>query len=91
MRRILLWVLRLCLCMMLAVIFHEFLAEGIGLGERPTLVGFLPLLISYVVGSVFPEKKRGWLLFLPACAASVCLQVLFWALPLCFPRKRDSW
>ena len=82
MRRILLWVLRLCLCMMLAVIFHEFLAEGIGLGERPTLVGFLPLLISYVVGSVFPGKKRGWLLFLPACAASVCLQALFLGAPL---------
>ncbi len=76
MRRILLWVLRLCLCMMLAVILHEFLAEGIGLGERPTLVGFLPLLISYVVGSVFPGKKRGWMLFLPACAGSVCLQAL---------------
>ena len=82
MRRILLWVLRLCLCMMLAVIFHEFLAEGIGLGERPTLVGFLPLLISYVVGSVFPGKKRGWLLLLPACAASVCLQALFLGAPL---------
>lgn len=82
MRRILLWVLRLCLCMMLAVIFHEFLAEGIGLGERPTLVGFLPLLISYVVGSVFPGKKRGWLLFLPACAASACLQALFLGAPL---------
>ena len=82
MRRILLWVIRLCLCMMLAVIFHEFLAEGIGLGERPTLVGFLPLLISYVVGSVFPGKKRGWLLFLPACAASVCLQALFLGAPL---------
>lgn len=82
MRRILLWVLRLCLCMMLAVIFHEFLAEGIGLGERPTIVGFLPLLISYVVGSVFPGKKRGWLLLLPACAASVCLQALFLGAPL---------
>ena len=44
MRRILLYFLRLCLCMILAVILHEFLAEGIGLGERPALMDFLPLL-----------------------------------------------
>lgn len=81
MRRILLYFLRLCLCMMLAVILHEFLAEGIGLGERPALMDFLPLLACYGAGCVFPGKKRGWLLLLPACAGSVCLQALISGVP----------
>ncbi len=82
MRRILSWVLRLCLCVLLAVVLHEFLAEGIGLGDRPALIGFLPLLICYGAGSGFPGKKRGWLLLLPACAGSVCLQAVFLEAPL---------
>ncbi len=87
MRRILSWVLRLCLCVLLAVVLHEFLAEGIGLGERPAFMDFLPLLASYGAGCIFPGKKRGWLLLLPACIGSVCLQALITGAPLALSGK----
>ena len=81
-RQVFPWVLRLCLSGMLAAILHEFLAEGVGLGERPELIGFLPLLLSYLVGGLFPGRRAGWLLLLPACAGAVALRALVPGVPL---------
>ena len=81
-QRFLLGVLRLCLSSMLVLVLHEFLAEGLGLGARPKLLSFLPLLISYLVGGLFPRKRYGWLLLLPACGAAVWLQTLLTGVPL---------
>ena len=81
-QKLLLQGLRLCLSGMLALILHEFLGEGIGLGERPELLGFLPLLIGYLAGGLFPGKRYGWLLLLPVCGAALWLQTLLTGIPL---------
>ena len=81
-QRFLLGVLRLCLSSILVLILHEFLAEGLGLGARPKLLSFLPLMVSYIVGGLFPGKKHGWLLLLPVCGAAVWLQTLLTGIPL---------
>ena len=75
-------VLRLCLSSMLALTLHEFLAEGLGLGPRPKLLSFLPLMACCIVGSLFPGKKHGWLLLPPVCGAAVWLQMLITGIPL---------
>lgn len=63
--------LRLCLSGMLVFLLHEFLGEGVGLGERPAFLAFLPLLAGYIAGCFIPGKRYGWLLLLPGCAASL--------------------
>ena len=81
-QRFLLGVLRLCLSSTLVLILHEFLGEGLGLGARPKLLSFLPLLACYIIGGFFPGKRHGWLLLLPVCGAAVWLQALLTGVPL---------
>ena len=81
-QRFLLGVLRLCLSSMLVLILHEFLGEGLGLGARPKLLSFLPLMACYIIGGFFPGKRHGWLLLLPVCGAAVYLQALLTGVPL---------
>ena len=81
-QRFLLGVLRLCLSSTLVLILHEFLGEGLGLGARPKLLSFLPLLACYIIGGFFPGKRHGWLLLLPVCGAAVYLQALLTGVPL---------